>query len=121
MEELGIPGDRIGSNDRLHGLEGRAFNPYERDGGGISTGGRINIDSGLLNPDQITEQYGKKAGKLWAKSRLRDRQDALIAHEEEEWRTGSHDEAVKVAPETELPITDKAREILRETRKGWRR
>jgi hypothetical protein len=67
-------------NDHLHGLEGRAIHPYERDGGGISTGGRINIDSGLLNPDQISEQYGKKAGKLRAKSRLRDREDALIAH-----------------------------------------
>jgi hypothetical protein len=49
MEELGIPRDRIGSNDRLHGLEGRAFNPFEHDGGGISTGGRINIDSGLCS------------------------------------------------------------------------
>jgi len=34
MEELGIPKDRIGSNDHLHGLSGRAFNDYEREGGG---------------------------------------------------------------------------------------
>lgn len=119
MEELGIPSNRIGANDHLHGLEGRAFNPYERDGGGVAPGG-INIDSGALNPDQITAEYGKKAGKLWAISRLRDRLDALIAHEDTEWRTGDHDEAVKTAPETELPITESAREILREMRKGWR-
>jgi hypothetical protein len=30
MEELDIPEDRIGANDHLHGLEGRAFNPFER-------------------------------------------------------------------------------------------
>lgn len=34
---------------------------------------------------------------------------------------GDHDAAVRVAPETELPISDKARGILREMRKGWRR
>ena len=45
MEELGIPSQRIGSSDHDHGIASFAFNPYERDGGGISTGGRINLDS----------------------------------------------------------------------------
>ena len=36
MEELGIPSEGIGSSDHRHGLAGREFNPYERDGGGIS-------------------------------------------------------------------------------------
>jgi hypothetical protein len=121
MEELGIPKDRIGSNDHDHGLVGAAFNPYERDGGGVSHVGQINLDSGMLNPEQITPQYGKKAGRLWATSRLRDRQDALIAHEDAEWRMGGdHEAAVRDAPETELPISNKAREILREIRNGWR-
>jgi hypothetical protein len=121
MEELGIPSERIGSSDHRHGLAGRAFNPYERDGGGISPGGRINLDSGSFNPNQITKQYGKRAGKLWAKSRLRDRWDALVAHEDAEWRMGGdHDAAVRVAPETELPISDRARQILVEMRRGWR-
>ena len=62
MEELGIPSERIGSSDHRLGLAGRAFNPYERDGGGISPGGKINVDSGSFNPDQITQQYGKRAG-----------------------------------------------------------
>jgi hypothetical protein len=48
MEALRIPDGRIGSNDHLHGLVGRAFNPYEREGGGISHVGQINIDSGVL-------------------------------------------------------------------------
>jgi len=121
MEELGIPLERIGSSDHRHRLAGRAFNPYERDGGGISPGGRINLDSGSFNPDQITPQYGKRAGKLWAKSRLRDRWDALVAHEDAEWRMdGDHDEAVRVAPETELPISGRARQILVEMRRAWR-
>ncbi len=33
-----------------------------------------------LNADLLTQEYGKRAGRLWAKSRYRDRQDALIAH-----------------------------------------
>ncbi len=44
MEELGIPKDRIGSSDHDHGIAWCAFNPYERDGGGIVTAGRINFD-----------------------------------------------------------------------------
>ena len=56
-EALRIPDGRIGSNDHLHGLVGRAFNPYEREGGGISHVGQINIDSGVLNPDLLTEKY----------------------------------------------------------------
>src|SRR5208337_627833 len=61
-----------------------------------------------------------KAGKLWANSRYRDRQDALIAHEDEEYRTGDHQKALKAAPQTELPISDRAREILRAMERGWR-
>jgi hypothetical protein len=121
IQELGFPSDRIGSNDHDHGLIGVSFNPYERDGGGITHAGQINLDSGSFNPEQITEKYGKKAGKLWAGSRLRDRWDALVAHEDAEWRTGGdHDAAVKTAPETDLPISDRARRILIEMRNGWK-
>ena len=121
MEELGIPSERIGSSDHRHGLAGRAFNPQERDGGGLSPGGRINLDSGSFNPDQITQPYGKRAGKLWAKSRLCDRWDALMAPEDAEWRMGGDpDAAVRVAPETELPISDRARPILVAMWRGWR-
>ncbi len=119
MEELGLPADRIGSNDHLHGLVGRAFNPYEREGGGITHAGQVNLESGALNPELLTEKYSGRAGRLWAKSRLRDRQDALIAHEDAEWRMGGdHDAAVRVAPETDLPISDRARELLRAMRAG---
>jgi hypothetical protein len=49
------------------------------------------------------------------------RLDAVIAQEYEEHRHGgSHLEALKHAPSTELPITDRAREIARAMQKGWR-
>jgi hypothetical protein len=121
MEELGIHRDRIGSNDHDHGLEGRAFNPFEREGGGITHAGQVNLDSGSFDPGLLTKDYGKKAEKLWAKSRLRDRWDALIAHEDMEWRRGGdHDAAVRVAPDTDLPISDRARAILVSMKQGWR-
>ena len=120
MEELGIPRDRIGSNDHRHGLSGRAFNPHERDGGGNGPGGCVNVDSGVLDPELLTEAYSKKTAKLWRKSRLRDRIDAIIAHEVSEADHGSYEAALKRAPKTELPISDRARRILVAMEKGWR-
>ena len=37
----------------------------------------------------------------------------IIAHEYEELRHGSHAQALKVAPKTELPISDEARRLCR--------
>jgi hypothetical protein len=120
MEELGILNDRIGSNDHVHGLSGAAFNPYERDGGGNDPNGPVNVDSGVFNPELMTEAYTKKTAKVWRKSRLRDRIDAIIAHEISEADHGTHEAALKMAPKTELPINDRARRILVEMEKGWR-
>jgi hypothetical protein len=120
MEELGIPRDRIGSNDHLHRLSGRSFNPYKRDGGGNGPGGRVNVDSGVLNPELLTEAYGERAPKLWRESRLRDRIDAIIAHEISEADHGTHEAALGMAPKTELPIRDQARRILVEMERGWK-
>jgi hypothetical protein len=120
MEELGITSDRIGSSDHRHGIAWCAFNPYENSGGGVSTGGRINVDSGVFNPDLMNESYGKRATRTWRKSRLRDRIDAIIAHELSEAEHATHVAALKAAPETKLPITDGARRILRAMEKGWK-
>jgi hypothetical protein len=47
--------------------------------------------------------------------------DALAAHEDTEWREGGdHAAAVRKAPETELPISDRARQILMAMKQGWR-
>jgi hypothetical protein len=112
MRELGIPTDRIGS--RTPGQGHATFIPNERSGGGNDPAGGLTLDSGVFNP----ELRGTLPGSAeWAKARLRDRVDAAIAHEQEESRRGgSHVEALKHAPETELPIHEGARHILRAMR-----
>jgi hypothetical protein len=118
MEDLGVPSERIGSSDHDHGIAWAAFNPYERQGGGLSPGGRINVDSGVLNPAWNAARIGPFAQALWEKSRLRHRIDAAIAHEYEEHQGGSHESAVENAPETELPVGGRVRALLRAIRLG---
>ena len=86
----------------------------------MSPGGRVNVDSGILNPELLTENYRWKTAKLWRRARLRDRMDAIIAHEISEADLGTHEAALKAAPHTELPISDRARRILAEMERGWR-
>ena len=93
----------------------------EREGGGVATGGRLSVDSGVLNPDQMNRDYGEEVGKIWAASRLRDRIDAIIIHEESEAQSGTHEEALALAPQTKRPISQEARQILQAMEKGWRR
>ena len=109
MKELGIPYHQIGQPD--YGGDGRwrAFDPYERQGGKNTTGAVV--DSGVLNPELLK---GKKGGRIWPKMRLKDRIDAIIAHEYEELRAGGvHAEALKAAAKTDLPISDEARRLNR--------
>ena len=108
MQELGIPEHLHGTRD-LEG-DGRwtAFIPRDRQGGSLLEG--IAVNSGCLNPDLLK---GKPGGRVYAKARLRDRIDAIIAHEYEEDRTGSHAAALKSGPTTKLRISDEARRILR--------
>jgi hypothetical protein len=68
----------------------------------------------------MTKPYGKKAARAWQKSCLRDRIDAIIAHELSEADQVTHEAALKAAPDTGLPITDGARRILRAMEKGWK-
>jgi hypothetical protein len=112
MAELGIPTEQTGS--RLPGRGHACFIPDERSGGGNDPAGGLTLDSGVLNPKLLGTLPGSDE---WAKARLRDRFDAAIAHEHEEARWGgSHVEALRHAPDTELPIRDGARHILRAMR-----
>ena len=120
MHALDIPEAQVGSSDHERGVAWRTFFPDERDGGGVATGGRISVDSGVLNPDQLTKDYGEPAGKLWAQSRLRDRIDAIIVHEESEARAGTHEEALALAPQTTRTIGEATRRILRAMERGWK-
>ena len=112
MHALDIPDDEIGYSDRAHDVAWRVFFPHDQTGGGVA-GGRIAVDSGVLNVDLLTKSYGPEAGAVWAKARLRDRIDAIIAHEHHEAAGLTHAQAVRVAPDTSLPITREARRILR--------
>lgn len=109
MVELGIPTAQIGS--RTPGQGHATFIPDERTGGGNDPAGGLTLDSGGLNPELLGTLPGNQE---WAKARLRDRFDAAIVHEHEEARRGgSHVEALRHAPDTELPIREGARHILR--------
>jgi hypothetical protein len=112
MMELGIPDDQIGCPDPDHGGRWRAFFPHEGNGGGV-VGKRINADAELFDNDLLIRRYGSKIGKQWAKDRLRDRLDQIIAHEYAEASGLTHQEAVQRAAETPLAIRAKARERLR--------
>ena len=120
MHALDIPEQQIGASDHLRGVAWRVFFPHERDGGGNGPGGRLNVDSGVLNPELLTNDYGEKAGAMWARSRLRDRIDAIIIHEEAESQSGGHEEALARAPQTHRPISQRARQILRAMQEGWK-
>ena len=121
MEELGLSDDQMGMPDRARGIPWATFHPGGIDGGNVFSSGRLIVDSGVLNDDLLTRDYAKEAADLFRKARLRDRIDAIIAHEYEEHRTGSHVGSLKAAPETILPISDRARVILRAMEIGWGR
>ena len=121
MRELGIHDDQIGMPDGIAGIDWAAFHPHGTEGGNNSPDGRLIVDSGVLNLDLLTKDYGREAAALFEKSRLRDRVDAIIAHEYEEHRHGmDHELALKHAPDTALPISERAREICRTMATGWR-
>jgi hypothetical protein len=109
MRDHGIPKNQIGQPDYDGDGRWRAFDPREKKRGANTTG--VVVDSGALNPELFK---GKNGGRIYLKMRLRDRIDAIIAHECEELRhEGSHAAALKAAPKTKLPISDEARRLCR--------
>jgi hypothetical protein len=124
MRELEIPEHRIGAHDIDFDFRHAAFFPKETSGGANSPGARINLNSGILNPELLAPELGPEVVTLWAKGRLRDRMDAVIVHEDIEGlrvaagddRKTAHMVAVAQAPETPRPIPEGARRILRAIR-----
>lgn len=119
MKEVGVPDERIGGRDIAAGVR-RNFFPDELDGGGLAPNGGINLDAGIFNPAQM-DHLGKDASTAYAHASVRTRSKAAIAHEDMEWRIGTHEGAVEFAPETELAIGGKARKLLRAIRLGEQR
>jgi hypothetical protein len=109
MKELGIPEERIGAIEHAEGGVRRAFSADEQMGGTCDQFGRLYVDSGCLNPKLLAW----KGSRVWPKASLRDRIDAIIAHEYEEHRTGGHEAALKAASRTELKVGEGARRILK--------
>jgi hypothetical protein len=121
MRDLGIGDSQIGMPDDDRAIQWAAFHPRGTQGGNNSPDGRLIVDSGVLNLDLLRKHYGSKAAGLFEQSRLRDRLDAIITHEYEEHRHGmDHEAALKHAPKTVLPISDRAREICAAMERGWR-
>jgi len=107
--ELGIPEGMNGQPDFAGDGTWRAFDPNTRTGGQNTTG--VVVNSGILNPDLLRGEMG---GRIWPKMRLKDRIDAIIAHEYEELLAeGKHVNALKAAATTKLPISDEARRLNR--------
>jgi hypothetical protein len=108
MEELDSPDEKLGASDLRAHMKWCAFDPYGRGGGSITQG--VTVNSGALNPALLK---GKKGGRIWPKARLRDRIDAIIAHEWAEARHGDHGAALKAGARTELSVSPGARRILK--------
>jgi hypothetical protein len=117
---LGIDPKRLGATDP-EDLTYKTFHPGERTVGSLTPDGRITLDSGVMNPEAMDAPYGEEAGDHWrSKMRLRDRMQAASAHEFEEHEGGSHEAALKRGPDTALPVSEPAREMLRKMRDGWK-
>jgi hypothetical protein len=135
MRELGIPEDMIGLLSIPGMDEGRAFVrfPDTQIGGNLNPAVNpawkpgIALDHGIL--DVAHPQMSRVPAWGQATTVLRDRADAAIVHEyieatlappqgltapaRVEWL---HKQAIRRAPDTSLPITERAGEILRQYR-----
>ncbi len=101
MREPVIPEDMNGQPNYDGDGRWRAFDPHEREVGRNTTG--VVVDSGVLNPELLK---GQKGGRIWPKMKLKDRIDAIIAHEYEELQAGGdRAAAIRNAARTELPIS----------------
>ncbi len=121
MIDLRLTSEEMGARDPSRGLEHHTFYPQERDCGSNSPSGQINVDSGVMNPAVMDRPYGEECGKVWRKTKIRPRIEAIIAHEyEEKHHGGDHELALIAASETDLPISHEARELLRAQEAGYK-
>jgi len=120
MMDLGISNGKMGARDHTRRSEIHSFFPGDREGGTVSHAGQITLDSGLMNPELLAN-YDGETRKAWQRTRIADRAQAIIAHElaEHEY-SGDRELALIAGPETKLPISHAARELLRQMERGWR-
>jgi hypothetical protein len=120
MMDLNLTDDQMGARDPDRDSEHHVFFPEDNTGGGVSPAGQITVDSGMMNLDGMDGPYGEEAGKIWRKSKLPDRIQAIIAHERAEYEYDDHELVLIAAPKTDLPISERAMEILRAMESGWK-
>jgi hypothetical protein len=120
MMDLGVPDDNMGARDPDRNRERHSFFPSDRTGGSVSPAGQITLDSGLMNPDLLAVGYDEATQEIWRRTRIGDRAQAIVVHELAEHEYGGdHELALIAGPETELPISHTARELLKQMEKGW--
>jgi hypothetical protein len=112
MHALGIAEHHIGLPDLSRRLPWATFHPNGTTGGSV-IGPKIAVNSGVFNLELLRERYGSEVAETRARSRLRDRIDAVMAHEIAEAQTGTHEGAEELAAMTDLPVSKGARRILR--------
>ena len=101
--------------------ERHSFFPTDSTGGSVSPAGQITLDSGLMNPELLAVSYDEGAQTAWRRTRIGDRAQAIVAHELAEYENGGdHELALIAGPETKLPISHAARELLRKMEIGWK-
>jgi hypothetical protein len=120
MMDLGIPDNQMGERDHARGSKIYSFFPGDRQRGTVSHAGQVTLDSGLMNPDLLKDGYDQEAQRAWRTTRIRERAQAIIAHEMAEHAYGGdHELALIAGPETKLPISYEARELLKKMEAGW--
>jgi hypothetical protein len=69
----------------------------------------------------LKDGYDQEAQRSWRSTRIRDRAQAIIAHEIAEHEYGGdHELALIGGSETRLPISHEARDLLKKMEAGWR-
>jgi hypothetical protein len=121
MLDLGLTNHQMGARDPDRMSEHHCLFPEDREGGTVSVAGLVTLDPGLMNPDLLTQNYDEATRKHWQRTRIGDRAQAIIAHElaEAEYNH-DHELAWLAGPDTKLPISREARELLRQMGRGWR-
>jgi len=121
MLDLGLTNHQMGARDPDRMSEHHCFFPEDREGGTVSFVGQVTLDSGLMNPELLTRNYDEATRKLWQRTRIGARAQAIIAHELAEHEYDhDHELALIAGPETKLCISQEARELLRQMERGWR-
>lgn len=128
MRTVGIPEEMIGIRGLPHEDPGAFVRTHAVGGSNNNIPGRgivgerpgINVDIAVLDARFAPMS---RVGS-WASASLKDRIDAVIAHEHTEVQStgpdgerSPHRLVIEVAPETSLKISERARQILREYRR----